>query len=102
MPHIAALGTCYKQLNSSVGAFGAATLIASTNAIESASGGDVTFTAVDSQLQQLDVARDQLAQQIKGELEDAEFGNRPAGGAPALIHSCEGLIDSANQLASSS
>jgi hypothetical protein len=102
MPHFAALGTCYKQLNSSVGAFGAATLIASTNAIESASGGDVTFTAVDSQLQQLDVARDQLAQQIKGELEDAEFGNRPAGGAPALIHSCEGLIDSANQLASSS
>jgi hypothetical protein len=102
MPHFAALGACYKQLNSSVGAFGAATLVASTNAIESTSAGDATFTSVDGQLQKLEVARDHLAQQIKGELEDAEFGNKPAGGAPALIHSCEGLIDSANQLASSS
>jgi hypothetical protein len=102
VPFTTQLGDCYKQLNSSVGAFGAATLIASTNAIESTSTGDATFTSVDSQLRNLEVARDQLAQKIKDDLEAAAFGNRPVPGAPALIHSCEGLIDSANQLAGSS
>jgi hypothetical protein len=102
IPFTTPLGDCYKQLNSSVGAFGAATLIASTNAIESTSAGDTTFTSVNSQLQKLEVARDQLAQKIKDDLEAAAFGNQPVPGAPALIHSCQGLIGSANQLASSS
>ena len=60
------LGECYKQLNSSVGEFGAATLQASTNAIESTSAGDSTFTGVDGQLRALDVARDQLAGHDQG------------------------------------
>ncbi|HEY7325559.1 MAG TPA: hypothetical protein VH520_12105 [Streptosporangiaceae bacterium] len=101
-PFATQLGDCYKQLNSSVGDFGAATLTASTNAIESASPGDATFISVDNQLRQLEVARDALAGKIKGELEAAAFDNRPIPGAPAQIHSCEGLIGSAQHLASSS
>ena len=38
-----ALGECYKQLNSSVGEFGTATLQAATNAIESSSPGDQAY-----------------------------------------------------------
>jgi hypothetical protein len=102
LPHVTALGACYKQLNSSVGQFGAATLTASTNAIESTSTGDATFTSVDNQLQQLEVARDAIAGKIKGDLEAAAFDNKPVPGAPALIHSCEAVIGSAQRLASSS
>jgi hypothetical protein len=101
-PHVTALGECYKQLNSSVGQFGAFTLTASTNAIESTSTGDSTFTTVDSALRQLEVARDALAGKIKGELEAAAFDDRPVPGAPAQIHTCEGLISSAQQLAAAS
>ena len=71
------LGECYKQLNSSVGDFGAATLVASTNAIESTSSGDSTFTSVEGQLRALEVARDHLADVIKGELEAAAFQDKP-------------------------
>ena len=38
-PAVTTLGECYKQLNSSVGEFGAATLQASTNAVDSTSAG---------------------------------------------------------------
>jgi len=102
IPFVTQLGDCYKQLNSSVGDFGAATLTASTNAIESTSPGDATFTSVDSQLRQLEVARDALAGKIKGELEAAAFHDKPVPGSPAQIHSCEALIGAAQQLASSS
>jgi hypothetical protein len=101
-PHVTALGECYKQLNSSVGAFAAFTLTASTNAIESTSPRDSTFTQVDGALRQLEVARDGLALRIKGELESAAFDDAPVPGAPAQIHACEGLISSAQHLAASS
>jgi hypothetical protein len=102
IPFVTDLGECYKQLNSSVGTFGAATLTASTNAIESTSAGDTTFTSVDNALRQLEVSRDALASKIKGELEAAAFDNRPVPGAPAQIDSCEALIRSAQHLAASS
>jgi hypothetical protein len=101
-PGVTALGECYKQLNSSVGDFGAATLVASTNAIESTSSGDSTFTRVDGQLRALEVARDQLAGLIKGELEAAAFRDRPVLGAGLQTLACQGLIHAAQKVASAS
>jgi hypothetical protein len=99
---VTALGECYKQLNSSVGDFGAATLVASTNAIESTSSGDSTFTRVDGQLRALEVARDQLAGLIKGELEAAAFRDKPVLGAGLQTLACQGLIHAAQKVASTS
>jgi hypothetical protein len=101
-PSVTALGECYKQLNSSVGDFGAATLTASTNAIEGSSPSDATYTVVEAGLRQLEVARDHLAQQIKNELEGAEFTDTPVANAPALILRCGGLIGAADVLAAAS
>ena len=101
-PGVTVLGACYKQLNSSVGEFGANTLIASTNAINSTSAGDSTFLTVDAQLRSLNVARDQLAQRIKDELEAAAFENTPVQGVFPQIVACGALIRQAQQLANSS
>ena len=102
VPGVRRLGECYKQLNSSVGDFGAATLVASTNAIESSSAGDSTFTSVDSQLRGLEVARDHLAGLIKGELEDAAFQDKPIFGTSVQILACRGLIHAADKVANAS
>ncbi|HSR86682.1 MAG TPA: hypothetical protein VLM11_21100 [Streptosporangiaceae bacterium] len=101
-PGVTSLGACYKQLNSSVGDFGAATIVASTNAIESTSAGDGTFTRVERQLRGLEIARDRLAGVIKAELEAAAFRDKPiiAPGVQALA--CQGLIHVAQEVASSS
>ena len=93
------LGECYKQLNSSVGQFGAATLHASTNAIESTSAGDSKFKAIDFILRGLDVTRDRLAGLIKGELEAAAFWNKPVHHAGIQIAACRALIHAAGELA---
>ena len=101
-PGVRRLGECYKQLNSSVGDFGAATIVASTNAIESNSAEDSTFTSVESQLRGLEVARDHLAGLIKGELEAAAFQDKPILGTSAQIAACRGLIRAADKVASAS
>jgi hypothetical protein len=101
-PGVTRLGECYKQLNSSVGDFGAATLIASTNAIESTSAGDASYLGIDAQLRALEVARDALAGLIKGELESAAFEDNPVFGVRDQIHSCRALIGRADRLAASS
>jgi hypothetical protein len=94
---ITRLGECYKQLNSSVGDFGAATLIASTKAIEGAS--NRKFRAVDSKLGGLEVLRDGLAELIKGELGAAEFFNKTVHDANGQTHACHALIRRAWRLA---
>ena len=93
------LGECYKQLNSSVGEFGAATLQASTKAIESSTAGDSKFKAINFILRGLDVARDRLAGLIKGELEAAAFRNKPVHHAGLQIAACRALIHAAGELA---
>ncbi len=97
----APLGACYKQLNSSVGEFGTATLQAATKAIESTSQGDRTYTSADRALTVLDQARDHLAGQIKDELTAAAFGGVPVHGAGAQVVACAALIGAANLLAHS-
>jgi hypothetical protein len=98
-PGVAQLGACYKQLNSSVGEFGTDTLIASTAALESNSSGDKTYLHVEHTLGVLDVARDTLAIQVKGELEDAAFGNSTIHGVSGQIVACSDLLGAAHALA---
>jgi hypothetical protein len=95
-----ALGDCYKQLNSSVGEFGTATLQTATQAIESDSPGDSQYLATDRVLAGLNLARDRLAGVIKGELEAAAFQNAPVRGATGLTVACNALIGAAQHLAS--
>jgi hypothetical protein len=101
-PAVTALGECYKQLNSSVGDFGASTLVASTNAIESTSAADSAFKSIDAQLRGLEVARDHVAGLIKDELEQAAFDNRPIPGASGQTAACRAVIHAASLLAGSS
>jgi hypothetical protein len=101
-PGVSALGACYKQLNSSVGEFGTATLEASTKAMEGTSAGDTTYRNTDRALSALEVARDRLAETIKGELSAAAFGNRPVRAAALQTAACGAIIGLAQHLAPSS
>ncbi len=95
-----ALGACYKQLNSSVGEFGTATLQAASAAIESSSPGDASYLHTRKVLAALGRARDRLAGQIKGELDAAAFANVAVHGAAGQTVACRALIDAAEHLAS--
>ncbi len=94
-----ALGDCYKQLNSSVGEFGTATLQASTKAIESNSRGDMRYQATNRVLARLDIARDKLAGVIKNDLEAAAFNNTGVPNAVGLTASCNALVSFAERFA---
>jgi hypothetical protein len=92
------LGLCYKQLNSSVGKFGTATLKFATKGIESNSPGDKHYLATDKTLRTLDIRRDRVAGVIKQELENAAFNNTRVRNVSGLTSACEGLISTAEQL----
>jgi len=94
------LGECYKQLNSSVGKFGTATLQFATKGIESNTPGDKQYLATDKELRKLDVARDRLAGVIKQDLENAAFENTRVNHAGDLTGACDGLVSAAEHLAS--
>jgi len=98
---VTALGACYKQLNSSVGEFGAATLTASTSGIESATSGDWEFKYVNDRLTGLEKERDDLAIQVKDELYAAENWDVPVFGARDQLRGCQAIIGQAKQLAGS-
>jgi hypothetical protein len=98
-PGVTRLGACYKQLNSSVGEFGAATLTASTSAIDSATPGDAKFRVINAALTGLDKERDALAIRIKDELTAAAFGDVPVFGARSQTAACESVIAQARHLA---
>lgn len=68
-----ALASAYKQLNACVGAFASNTLTASTNAITSDTPGDARYHEISAQLVALGQARDVLASQIGGLLDNVEF-----------------------------
>ena len=97
-PAVETLGQCYKQLNSSVGQFGTATLMASTRALESTSPMTAP-TASPERLSLLDHARDLVAGQIKQSLTNAEFHHTPVGAPHRPLFACRGVIAAANQLA---
>jgi hypothetical protein len=93
------LGLCYKQLNSSVGKFGTATLKAATTGIESTSPGDKKYLATDKALATLGKSRDALAGVIKQGLENAAFNNTKISDVGKLTSACQGLIGAAQVLA---
>ena len=96
---VAELGACYKQLNSSVGQFGADTLIASTNAIESTSVLDLQYQNVNQKLFVLEQRRDRMAVRIKDELDAAAFSGTPIPSALGDVLACQAVIESAHTLA---
>ena len=98
---LATLGACYKQLDSSVGQFGAYTLIASTKAVESSTAGDAVFSGVNAKLSALEKARDALANEIKDKLSGAEFAGTAVYGAQRQVQECQALIGKAARLARS-
>ncbi|HWC86952.1 MAG TPA: hypothetical protein VG388_10455 [Solirubrobacteraceae bacterium] len=91
-PRVNPLGQCYKQLNSSVGEFGTATLEASTRALESTSPNDRAYLNTERALSLLDRARDRVAGQIKNSLQAAEFSARPIRDAGGQYAQCGGLL----------
>ena len=98
-PGVTALGACYKQLNSSVGEFGTATLQAATTAIEGNSPGDASYLRTDKALSALERARDRLAGEIKAELSGAAFAGTGVHGAAGQTLACRALIGAAEHLA---
>jgi hypothetical protein len=96
------LGEAYKQLNSSVGQFGAYTLTASTKAIESSTPGDTEFATVNAALKVFDQQRDALANTIKTELFNAENYGTEMPAAGALLVRAKLLIAVAGILAAHS
>jgi hypothetical protein len=101
-PLVTQLGEEYKQLNSSVGQFGADTLTASTNAIESKTPGDAEFTTVNRALTALDQQRDALANVIKTELYNAENYGAPVPLAGLQLVAAKLIIAEAAALAAHS
>jgi hypothetical protein len=101
-PGVSTLGACYKQLNSSVGQFGTATLQASTNAVEGTSAGDATYIHTNQALTALEKVRDALAGKIKGELEAAAFRNTRVLGASAQAVACQAVIAAAKHVEAAS
>jgi len=96
-PQAVTLGACYKQLNSSVGLFGTATLEADTAAIESSS--ESTYLSTVASLSKLEKRRDHLSEIIKHELFNAEFGHKALHDVHKLTESCQTIIDQAAVLA---
>src|SRR5579864_3679924 len=98
-PHVTALSACYKQLNSSVGQFGTATLQADTAAVESTSPGDSTYANTVASLTSLEQQRDQMAETIKNELDGASFGTGSITDPRGQTQSCMALVAQAQSLA---
>jgi hypothetical protein len=96
------LAACYKQLNASVGEFGAATLQASTNAVESTSAGDAAYNSVNAKLLSLEKQRDALTNQVKVELNAAAFGNTAIKNPHGQLVTCQSIISAAKRLAAAS
>ena len=95
------LGQTYTQLEAPVGAFGLATLTASTRALASKSSGDATYTRIEFQLAALGNARDFVAGQMRRLLLGAAFGGHSIDVAAAqrLIKKGDQLLGEAATLA---
>ena len=87
------LEDAYEQVNAPFGAFSAATLKASTVALESNTAGDATYTSIEGSIQSLTTQRDALATLIKTALNSATFDGTPVNPAQA-----QSWIDQANVL----
>jgi hypothetical protein len=93
------LAVCYKQLNSSVGRFGTAVLIADTAALNSGStGSDAQYATFSATLAQLGAQRDALATKIKQDLSTGQHGD-DLHVARSDLADCNSIISQAEALA---
>jgi hypothetical protein len=92
-PIVPALENAYEQVNAPFGDFAAATLKASTVALESNTAGDATYTSIEGSIQSLTSQRDTLATAIKAALNAATFN-----GTPISTSQAQSWIDQANNL----
>jgi hypothetical protein len=95
------LAQVYKQIDAAVGELGLASLRISTKALESNAPNDSTYTALENTLAQITDQRNDLADQIIGVLEGAEFNNHPINQQQAkhLIQQAENLLDQVDAMA---
>jgi hypothetical protein len=99
------LAQCYKQLNSSVGRFGTAVLVADTAALNSGStGSDAQYETFLTQLSTLGAQRDALATKIKqdlarGEHDDHEPHDSVSHERRDDLADCNSIINRAEALA---
>jgi hypothetical protein len=98
---LATLGDAWKQINAPFGQFGADTLVASTAALASESGGDATYASIENQIAALGASRDALAGQIRLALHNAEFNGQKIKDKQATdwINQANALLDAAHALA---
>ena len=99
---VASVAAAYRQINSSVGAFGTDTLIADSKALASGSSVDDTrFTTTQAALLDLAGRRDRLAADMKAVLSAAAAGQLPKnrGQIASLLARAQGLLLDAHQLA---
>jgi hypothetical protein len=97
---LVALENAYKQVNADVGAFGLATLQASTRALESTSAHDAVYHSIERALTKLGSERVALAARISQALYDLEFEGQviPSGTARTWTHQANSLIAQASEL----
>ncbi len=87
------LAQIYKQINAPVGMLSLCTLKISTQALNSASSGDATYTSLENQLGSISSQRDTVKNQIINILEGAEFN-----GDTMNPHQADTLIGQAHDL----
>lgn len=80
------LARVYKQLQAPLGQFDLATLRLSTQALQSGTAtSDGIYTALETQLSNLETQRDTLTQEMAANLDAAEFGNTPLDTSRAQV-----------------
>lgn len=92
------LAQIYKQINAPVGELGLTTLQISTQALESSSPNDATYTQLEKQLISITRVRNTIAGQIIGILEAAEFGGSQAHANALQAQNLNGLLGRARGL----
>ncbi len=88
------LDRVYKQLDADVGQFGLSTLSISTQAIESSSTNDSTYTSLENKLNSLGQTRNGYVGQMITIIENAEFNNQSISPSQAqhLIQQGQNLL----------
>jgi hypothetical protein len=94
------LAIAFKQIEAPLGQLAHASLIVSTNALESNQQGDSTYNQLESQLASITSQRDGLAAQMITLLEGAAFDGQSIDGQQAhqLIEQAQALLDQVNAL----
>ncbi len=95
------LARAFKQVEAPLGQLGHASLVVSTNALDSNQPGDSTYNQLETQLASISSQRDGLAAQMITLLEGAAFGGQAIDGQQAhqLTEQAQALLDQVNALA---